>query len=116
MRRLTSPLPSNLIEVMGVERIEGEKIFLRDQSVVTANVFVFCTGYRYSYPFLDENCGIRVDNNYVTPLYKHLINIDHPTMCIVGVSMIVLPFPMFHMQVMVAIIIFSLITDNLRDY
>lgn len=97
--RLTSVLPSNMIEVMGVERIEGEKIFLKDQSFVTADVFMFCTGYRYNFPFLDESCGIKVDDNYVTPLYKHLINIDHPTMCIVGIPTIVVPFPMFHAQV-----------------
>nr|XP_012146820.1 PREDICTED: flavin-containing monooxygenase FMO GS-OX-like 2 isoform X1 [Megachile rotundata]XP_012146821.1 PREDICTED: flavin-containing monooxygenase FMO GS-OX-like 2 isoform X1 [Megachile rotundata]XP_012146823.1 PREDICTED: flavin-containing monooxygenase FMO GS-OX-like 2 isoform X1 [Megachile rotundata]XP_012146824.1 PREDICTED: flavin-containing monooxygenase FMO GS-OX-like 2 isoform X1 [Megachile rotundata] len=97
--RLTSVLPSNMIEVTGVERIEGEKIFLKDQTSVTADVFMFCTGYRYNFPFLNESCGIKVDGNYVTPLYKHLINIDHPTMCIVGIPTIVVPFPMFHAQV-----------------
>ncbi|XP_076241300.1 uncharacterized protein LOC143183580 [Calliopsis andreniformis] len=97
--RLNNPLPSNMVEVMGVERIEGDRIYLKDQSVIVANVFMFCTGYRYSFPFLDQNCGIRVNDNYITPLYKHLINIDHPTMCIVGIPSIVIPFPMFHMQV-----------------
>ncbi|XP_034193607.2 uncharacterized protein LOC117610392 [Osmia lignaria lignaria] len=97
--RLTSVLPSNVIQVMGVERIEGEKIYLKDQSFVTADAFMFCTGYRYNFPFLDESCGIKVEDNYVTPLYKHLINIDHTTMCIVGIPTIVIPFPMFHAQV-----------------
>ncbi|XP_043266309.1 flavin-containing monooxygenase FMO GS-OX-like 7 [Colletes gigas] len=97
--RLSGILPSNMIETMGVERIDEDKIFLKDGSSITANVFVFCTGYRYSFPFLNENCGIRVDANHVTPLYKHLINIDHPTMCIVGIPMVVVPFPMFHVQV-----------------
>ncbi|XP_054013625.1 uncharacterized protein LOC128895222 [Hylaeus anthracinus] len=97
--RLSSTLPSNIEQVMGVERIDEGRIVLKDQSSVTADVFMFCTGYRYGFPFLNENCGIRVDNNYVTPLYKHLINIDHPTMCIVGVPTVVVPFPMFHVQV-----------------
>ncbi|XP_053975696.1 uncharacterized protein LOC128874712 [Hylaeus volcanicus] len=97
--RLSSTLPSNMEQVMGVERIDEGRIVLKDQSSVTADVFMFCTGYRYDFPFLNENCGIRVDNNYVTPLYKHLINIDHPTMCIVGVPTVVVPFPMFHVQV-----------------
>ncbi|CAK9794707.1 Flavin-containing monooxygenase FMO GS-OX-like 2 [Anthophora plagiata] len=97
--RLNNGLPSNVTEVLGVDRIEGEKIFLKDQSFVTADVFMFCTGYRYTFPFLDENCGIRVDDNFVTPLYKHLINIDHPTMCIIGIPTTVIPFPMFHVQV-----------------
>ncbi|XP_076165841.1 uncharacterized protein LOC143145905 [Ptiloglossa arizonensis] len=97
--RLGGILPRNVIQVMGVERIDGNEILLKDRTSVTADAFIFCTGYRYSFPFLDENCGIHVDNNYVTPLYKHLINIDHPTMCIVGVPTIVLPFPMFDCQV-----------------
>ncbi|KOC59194.1 Flavin-containing monooxygenase FMO GS-OX-like 9 [Habropoda laboriosa] len=97
--RFNNTLPSNVTEVMGVDSVEGEKMFLKDQSSVTADVFMFCTGYRYGFPFLDENCGIRVDNNFITPLYKHLINIDHPTMCIVGVPTVVIPFPMFHVQI-----------------
>lgn len=90
-----------MIQVVGVESVHGTTFHLKDGSSIDAEVFLFCTGYKYSFPFLDENCGIRVDTNYVSPLYKHLINIEHPTMCIVGIPTIVLPFPMFHMQVMV---------------
>lgn len=97
--RLTSLMPSNISETVGVERIEGQQIILKDQTSVTADVFMFCTGYRYGFPFLDETSGIRVDENFVTPLYKHLINIDHPSMCVVGVPSVVIPFPMFHVQV-----------------
>ncbi|OAD52045.1 Flavin-containing monooxygenase FMO GS-OX-like 2 [Eufriesea mexicana] len=97
--RLNNSLGPNIIEVLGVEKIETEKIFLKDHSFVTVDVFMFCTGYWYSFPFLDESCGIRVDDNFITPLYKHLINIVHPTMCIIGVPTVVVPFPMFHIQV-----------------
>ncbi|XP_014467551.1 PREDICTED: flavin-containing monooxygenase FMO GS-OX-like 4 [Dinoponera quadriceps] len=97
--RLTSPLPSNMTQVAGVESIYENTFHLKDKSTVDADVFIFCTGYKYSFPFLDENCGIRVDDNYVIPLYKHLVNIEHPTMCIVGIPTLVVPFPMFHMQV-----------------
>nr|XP_012224297.1 PREDICTED: flavin-containing monooxygenase FMO GS-OX-like 2 [Linepithema humile] len=98
--RLTSSLPSNMMQVAGVESVHESTIRLRDgTSVDDVDVFLFCTGYKYSFPFLDENCGIRVDNNYVIPLYKHLINIEHPSMCIVGIPTVVVPFPMFHMQV-----------------
>ncbi|CAL1685616.1 unnamed protein product [Lasius platythorax] len=98
--RLTSPLPSNMIQVAGIESIDKTTFRLRDGTTVDdINVLIFCTGYKYSFPFLNENCGIRIDNNYVTPLYKHLINIEHPSMCIVGIPTVVVPFPMFHMQV-----------------
>lgn len=35
-------------------------------------------------PFLDDNCGIFIDQNYVIPLYKHCINAAHPTMAVIG--------------------------------
>ncbi|XP_029667204.1 flavin-containing monooxygenase FMO GS-OX-like 4 [Formica exsecta] len=98
--RLSSPLPSNMIQVAGVQSIHETTFHLRDGTTVNdINILIFCTGYKYNFPFLDKNCGIRIDNNYVTPLYKHLISIEHPSMCIVGIPMVVVPFPMFHMQV-----------------
>ncbi|XP_025991005.2 flavin-containing monooxygenase FMO GS-OX-like 2 isoform X2 [Solenopsis invicta] len=98
--RLTSSLPSNMIQVAGVESIHETRFYLKDGTTIDAiDVFLFCTGYKYSFPFLDKNCGIQVDSNYVTPLYKHFINIEHPSMCIVGIPTAVVPFPMFHMQV-----------------
>ncbi|EFN76962.1 Dimethylaniline monooxygenase [N-oxide-forming] 2 [Harpegnathos saltator] len=97
--RFTSPLPPNMIQIAGVESIHETTIRLKDKSTVNADAFIFCTGYKYSFPSLHENCDIRVDDNYVKPLYKHLINIEHPTMCIVGIPTLVVPFPMFHIQV-----------------
>lgn len=99
-RRLTSPLPARLTQVKGVAFIRGREFHLLDETVVEdVDAFVLCTGYKYSFPFLHENCDVRVDENHVTPLYRHLVNIEHPTMCIVGVPTTVVPFPLFHMQV-----------------
>ncbi|XP_034948072.1 flavin-containing monooxygenase FMO GS-OX-like 4 [Chelonus insularis] len=98
--RLISPLPSNMTETMGVEFINGNDFHLKDGTTVTADAFLLCTGYKYSFPFLNETCKVKVINgNHVTPLYKHLINIQHPKMAIVGVPSRVIPFPMFHMQI-----------------
>lgn len=41
-------------------------------------------GFKSSLPFLSEDCGIRVDDNYLSPLFKHCINIKHPTMLLIG--------------------------------
>ncbi|EZA52799.1 hypothetical protein DMN91_008805 [Ooceraea biroi] len=99
-KKRAGPLPENLEQVMGVVCVHESTFYLRDATTVEAvDAFICCTGYKYSFPFLDENCGIHVDDNYVSPLYKHLVNIEHSTMCIVGIPTIVLPFPMFHMQV-----------------
>lgn len=41
-------------------------------------------GYQFTFPFLDDNCELRVDESYVNPLYKHCINAKHPTMAVIG--------------------------------
>lgn len=35
---------------------------------------------------LDANTGIYVDDNYVQPLYKQILNIEHPTMAFIGIT------------------------------
>ncbi|XP_012261654.2 flavin-containing monooxygenase FMO GS-OX-like 4 [Athalia rosae] len=97
--RIVSELPANMTEKLGVSGIEGRLIIFKDGSSVTADVFIYCTGYNYSFPFLHESCGVSVDENYVHPLYRHLINAEHPTMCFVGIPAAVVPFPMFDVQV-----------------
>lgn len=55
-------------------------------------------GYRYSFPFLHPSCGVTVDDNHIQPLYKHMIHIERPTMCFVGVPFNVCAFQMFDLQ------------------
>lgn len=57
-----------------------------DGSFESFSVILYCTGYEYTFPFLSVDCGIAVDDNYVTPLYKHCINISYPTMAFIGID------------------------------
>lgn len=57
------------------------------------------SGYYYDFPFLDETCDIAVDDNYVRPLYKQMINIKHPTMAFIGIPFRSFIFPLFEIQV-----------------
>jgi hypothetical protein len=46
---------------------------------------VFATGYDYDFSFLSPACGIVVEpQKVVSPVYQHLINIEHPTMALLG--------------------------------
>lgn len=56
-------------------------------------------GYKYSFPFLSEKCGVRVDSNMVTPLWKHMISIENPTLALIGLPFYVCAFSMFDLQV-----------------
>lgn len=44
----------------------------------------FYVGYEFKMPFLDDDCGIRIEQNYIIPLYKHCINAMRPTMAVIG--------------------------------
>lgn len=57
------------------------------------------TGYDFKYPFLSVDTGITIDNNYVQPLYKQIINIEHPTMIFIGVPFTTITTRMMDLQV-----------------
>lgn len=42
---------------------------------------------------------MRVDSNMVTPLWKHLISIENPTLALIGLPFYVCAFSMFDLQV-----------------
>ena len=97
-----SELPDNMEQIAGVVECTGETSFVLSDGcqVNDVDVLLFCTGYKYSFPFLDESCGIEVANSHtlVKPLYKHMININHPSMCFIGVPIQICPFPQFDLQ------------------
>ncbi|KAG0473254.1 hypothetical protein HPP92_015111 [Vanilla planifolia] len=43
-----------------------------DGSTVVADMILHCTGYDYSFPFLKGNEIVRIDDNRVQPLFKHI--------------------------------------------
>ena len=83
----------------GVVSAIGDTLTLKDGSTISADALIMATGYKHTLPFIDEKCGIKVEDNLVSPLYKHLINIVHPTMCLMGVPALVIHFPNFYVQV-----------------
>nr|WPH24932.1 flavin-dependent monooxygenase 3C [Chilo suppressalis] len=82
-----------------VIKIKEKTAFFEDGTEEEVDVILLCTGYQYNFPFLHQSSGIVVDDNCVEPLYKHLVNIHHPTMCFIGIPNYVCAFPMFDLQV-----------------
>jgi thioredoxin reductase len=58
---------------------------------------VYCTGYRYRYPFLAPR-WLEVEDNWVRGLYRDILHIELPTLAFIGVPFRVVPFPMFELQ------------------
>lgn len=67
-----------------------------DRMLIFIQYFI---GYSYTFPFLSADTGIHVDDNYVQPLYRHCINIEHPTMYIIGIPALALAPTLRYSQV-----------------
>ncbi|KAK9500059.1 hypothetical protein O3M35_001398 [Rhynocoris fuscipes] len=76
--------PKNITIKPVVTSMQDKTVYFADGTEEEVDVIIHCTGYTYHYPFLTAECGLIVDQ-YISPLYRHFINIEHPTMCIIGV-------------------------------
>lgn len=90
--------PANVIQVPDVARINEKNVEFADGTVQSIDLILYCTGYRYGFPFLHDACGIEIDDNWVKPLYKHVLNINHPTMAFIGIPYYVCTTLMFDLQ------------------
>ncbi len=65
-----------------IDRFEGSKVFFVDGTAVEVDVVVYCTGYKVTFPFLDERFVPARDNH--VDLYRRVVNPDHPGLYFVG--------------------------------
>lgn len=91
--------PDNVDMRPDVTQLTETGAIFSDGTAQSYTTILYCTGYRYTFPFLSIDCGISVEDNYVQPLYKHCININHPTMALIGLPFYVCASQMFDLQV-----------------
>lgn len=86
-----------------VSILQSGIVQLSDKTTLAdVDVIVFCTGYHYHFPFFHptvSNVSLEITNNRVTPVYQHLIHIQNPSLFLVGLNSIIVPFVVFHAQV-----------------
>lgn len=88
----------NVNQKPDIKEIRKNGVLFVDESYQEYSVIIYCTGYRYSFPFLSVDCGIACDNDRVYPLFKHCLNINKPTMAIIGIPNYICPNQMFDLQ------------------
>ncbi|XP_031632889.1 senecionine N-oxygenase-like [Contarinia nasturtii] len=67
-----------------VRRLTSNGADFEDGTSQTFNAVIFATGYRYKFPFL-KNAGIKTDDNLVYPLFNQILNVNYPTMALIGI-------------------------------
>ncbi|MCW2793904.1 MAG: hypothetical protein JWO76_3002 [Nocardioides sp.] len=65
-----------------IDRFDGPKVCFVDGTSVEADVVVYSTGYKVSFPFLDDTV-VRAEDNHVD-LYRRVVSPDHPGLYFVG--------------------------------
>ncbi|XP_058805191.1 uncharacterized protein LOC131672163 [Phymastichus coffea] len=64
---------------------DGNHLILKDNSTITADAFIFCTGYMVDFPFLDVQSGVKFDAKHkLYPLTKGYINKIYQSMAFIG--------------------------------
>lgn len=95
----SNAFPANVQLAGDVKSFSANSVHFENGDEEQIDSVLFCTGYTYSFPFLSVDCGLCVKDKYmVQPLYKHLININRPTMAIVGLQICAYTF-MYDLQV-----------------
>ena len=60
----------------------GHTIRFVDGSEEEIDLIIYCTGYKISFPFLDESLVPVTDNRL--PLYRRVVSVDHPGLYFIG--------------------------------
>ncbi|KAL3043147.1 hypothetical protein OYC64_020961 [Pagothenia borchgrevinki] len=102
---LTFPLPDGIQEAGLVEAVERDgSIRFQDGSSDPADVLLFCTGYVFSFPYLDAaQLKLQIQDQLLAPLYRHMMPPNFPSLFFIGMCKLICPFPNFHCQVQFAL-------------
>ncbi|CAG2238364.1 unnamed protein product [Mytilus edulis] len=83
----------NVIEKnLGIREIKESSIVLENGKEVHLDAIVMCTGYKYQFPFLSEDI-ISIQNEHVTPLYKHVLHLDYNSLFVITLLRNVATYP-----------------------
>ncbi|KAL5725917.1 hypothetical protein ACHQM5_009001 [Ranunculus cassubicifolius] len=78
---------------------EDGRVLFEDGSWIIADAIIYCTGYSYSFPFLDTKGIVVVDDGRVGPLYEHTFPPSlAPSLSFVGIPRKLIGFPFFESQ------------------
>lgn len=94
--------PKNVEMMPSVQMFDTNSVIFTDDEEREIDDIIYCTGYKVVFPFLSVDCGISVDENYINPLFKHIININYPTMYFIGMTSIAAITQMVDIQVQYA--------------
>ena len=80
------------------DRIDATHLHFTDpEESVAVDSILYCSGYEYHMPFLNEAL-VQVQDNFVSPLYRDIVAPDWTRLGFIGLPFLVVPFPLYAMQ------------------
>lgn len=93
-------LPNDVVQKVDALKFTKTGAEFKDGSCESFSTVIYATGYNYSFPFLSIDCGLSCHEKYIQPVYKHCLNINRPSMAIIGsIPYFLVAMPMFDLQV-----------------
>ena len=96
---VAAPLPDIIQQKKEIVSFEEDGVVFAGGERCRVDAVIFCTGYHYDFTFLSPECKTTVSGRRITPLHKHCIHTEFPTLAFIGITQQVLPFPHFAAQV-----------------
>uniref|UniRef100_A0A1B0CKM6 Flavin-containing monooxygenase n=1 Tax=Lutzomyia longipalpis TaxID=7200 RepID=A0A1B0CKM6_LUTLO len=98
------PFPAHVVQKCAdVVRLTEDGAVFSDGTSEKFTIIAYCTGYKFTFPFISVDCGVSVESNYLSPLYQHCLNINRPTMAFIGICNFVIAQQMMDLQVRFAL-------------
>ncbi|XP_073950541.1 senecionine N-oxygenase-like isoform X2 [Choristoneura fumiferana] len=76
--------PPHYVKKADVKEFKENGVVFVDGSFEEVDDVIYCTGYEYDYPFIDSSSQLTISTHSVIPLYKYMVNINEPSMFIMG--------------------------------
>lgn len=102
-KKINMKLPKSVEERPSVGSLTKNGVIFTDGSSEEITMIAYATGYDTKFPFLSVDCGISVANKHIKHLYKHIINIDRPTMAFIAIPTFSVGMQMFDLQIRFAL-------------
>jgi trimethylamine monooxygenase len=119
----TKPLgfkwPDGIKEVPLVVKIDKETAYFKDGSSQEVHAIIFCTGYIYHFPFLDDNLRLKSPPRSLYPpgLYKGMFWLNQPRLLYLGMQRSTFSFNIGNVQTWYArdVILEKIILPSTKD-
>ena len=98
-RPLKHELPNNTRQAQGITRMTASTVIMKDGEEIETDAVLFCTGYRKHFPFVSRECNLSLENERISPLYKHVLHADFPTLSFIDYCKRNIPFCQSECQV-----------------